>query len=113
MTVDPHAAKHRAEHEGHTYWFCSARCREKFEAAPQAYLGEREAAVRRFVALATELGESPSQLAIAWCLHNPHVSSVILGARTLAQLEHNLHALPLAERLGEEVFERMQASVLA
>ena len=75
--------------------------------------GEREAAVRRFAALAAELGESPAQLAIAWCLHNPHVSSVILGARTVAQLEHNLHALPLAEKLGEEMFERMQASVLA
>ncbi|MCP1375908.1 heavy metal translocating P-type ATPase [Dyella lutea] len=43
MTVDPHTAKHRAEHEGHTYYFCAARCREKFVAEPQAYLGERKA----------------------------------------------------------------------
>jgi Cu+-exporting ATPase len=41
MTVDPHTAKHRAEFEGHAYYFCSARCREKFEATPMAYLGER------------------------------------------------------------------------
>ena len=27
MTVDPHTAKHRAEHQGHTYYFCSAGCR--------------------------------------------------------------------------------------
>lgn len=44
MTVAPLTAKHRAEHQGHTYYFCSARCREKFVADPQAYLGERKAA---------------------------------------------------------------------
>jgi Cu+-exporting ATPase len=41
MTVDPHTAKHRAEHDGHTYHFCSARCREKFVAEPSAYLEDR------------------------------------------------------------------------
>jgi len=41
MTVDPHTAKHRAEHDGHTYHFCSARCREKFVAEPFAYLEGR------------------------------------------------------------------------
>ncbi len=44
MTVDPRTAKHRAEHEGHAYHFCSARCREKFVADPAVYLGEREPA---------------------------------------------------------------------
>ncbi len=32
MTVDPHTAKHRHEHKGHTYYFCSAGCRTKFAA---------------------------------------------------------------------------------
>jgi len=41
MSVDPHTAKHRAEFEGHTYYFCAARCREKFLADPASYLGER------------------------------------------------------------------------
>ncbi len=41
MSVDPHTARHRAEHDGHPYHFCSARCREKFVADPAAYLGER------------------------------------------------------------------------
>jgi Cu+-exporting ATPase len=40
MTVDPHTAKHSAEHVGHTYHFCSAGCREKFIADPQRYLGD-------------------------------------------------------------------------
>ena len=42
MTVDPHTAKLRADHRGHTYYFCSAGCRTKFVADPQKYLGERE-----------------------------------------------------------------------
>jgi Cu+-exporting ATPase len=42
MTVDPHSAKHRAEHEGHTYYFCADRCRTKFVADPSAYLTERK-----------------------------------------------------------------------
>jgi P-type Cu+ transporter len=41
MTVDPHAAKHRADHQGHTYYFCSAGCRARFVNDPQKYLGER------------------------------------------------------------------------
>lgn len=41
MSVDPHTARHRAEFEGHTYYFCAARCREKFLADPASYLGER------------------------------------------------------------------------
>ena len=73
---------------------------------------QREArlvAVRRFVQLAAEIGESPAQLAIAWCLKNPHVTSVILGATTPAQLQHNLHALTFLPELSDELAERMQA----
>jgi Cu+-exporting ATPase len=44
MTVDPHTAKYRAEHEGHTYYFCAERCRTKFVADPAAYLTERKPA---------------------------------------------------------------------
>ena len=42
MTVDPHTAKHRADHRGHTFYFCSAGCRTKFISDPQKYLGVRE-----------------------------------------------------------------------
>jgi len=42
MTVDPHTAKHRAEHQGHTYYFCSTGCRSKFTNDPQKYLGPRQ-----------------------------------------------------------------------
>ena len=43
MSVDPHSATHRAEHQGHQYYFCSAGCHEKFIADPQRYLDEQSA----------------------------------------------------------------------
>ncbi|GAB3035526.1 heavy metal translocating P-type ATPase [Oleiagrimonas citrea] len=39
MRTDPDAPRHATEHEGHAYHFCSARCREKFEADPERWLG--------------------------------------------------------------------------
>jgi voltage-dependent potassium channel beta subunit len=69
----------------------------------------RLARVRRFCALAEELDVTPAQLAIAWCLRNPDVSSVILGASRLVQLESNLKVLDLLERLDGEVMPRVEA----
>ena len=43
MSVDAHAAKHRAVHAGHPYYFCSAGCRTKFVADPQRYLSPEPA----------------------------------------------------------------------
>nr|WP_232328841.1 MULTISPECIES: heavy metal translocating P-type ATPase [Sphingomonas] len=39
MTVDPAKTPHHAEHDGQAYHFCSAGCRTKFAADPEAYLG--------------------------------------------------------------------------
>jgi Cu+-exporting ATPase len=39
MDVDPNTAKHRASHDGRTYFFCSTGCRTKFEAAPEKFIG--------------------------------------------------------------------------
>jgi voltage-dependent potassium channel beta subunit len=64
---------------------------------------------RRFTALADELGIAPAPLAIAWCLRNPHVSSVILGASKPRQLLQNLAALELVEQLDESTWQRMQS----
>ncbi|HZF99117.1 MAG TPA: aldo/keto reductase [Pseudoxanthomonas sp.] len=66
--------------------------------------------VRRFTAIAAELGEKPSQLALAWCLRNPHVSSVILGASSTAQLLENLGALELAQRGDEAMWSRLESA---
>ncbi len=43
MTVDPHTAKHRGEHGGRTWYFCSQGCKTKFLAHPERYLNEAEA----------------------------------------------------------------------
>ncbi|HEY8874922.1 MAG TPA: heavy metal-binding domain-containing protein, partial [Stellaceae bacterium] len=44
MMVDPATAKHRAEHAGHDYFFCSAGCRDRFIAEPARYLAPAPAA---------------------------------------------------------------------
>jgi Cu+-exporting ATPase len=42
MKVDPATAKHRFDYRGQTYFFCSARCRTRFEAEPEKYLAPKE-----------------------------------------------------------------------
>jgi voltage-dependent potassium channel beta subunit len=68
---------------------------------------ERLEKVRAFGKLAAGLGISQSALAIAWCLKNPHVSTVILGASKVAQLEENLKASAAAEELTPELLEKI------
>lgn len=63
--------------------------------------------VRRYTELAAALGYSPAELAIAWCLRNPHVSSVILGASRVGQLEQNLRALEV--QLEEAAWAQVEA----
>ena len=60
-------------------------------------------AVAQLEGIAAELGASVAQLALAWVNHNPHVSSVILGASKLSQLEDNLKALAITPKLTPEV----------
>ena len=59
----------------------------------------REAAVERLAELAQEYQQPPAVLAIAWCLRNPKVSSVILGCSSQAQLQENLLALTFANQM--------------
>ena len=50
-----------------------------------------------------------AQLAIAWANKNPRVSSVILGASKMSQLQDNLGALALTPKLTPEVLARIDA----
>jgi aryl-alcohol dehydrogenase-like predicted oxidoreductase len=59
--------------------------------------------------MATELNCSLSQLALAWCLKNPNVSSVITGASRAEQVVENMQALEVVPRLTDEVMERIEA----
>ena len=42
MDVDPHTAEYKAVHRGRTWYFCSARCRDKFAASPEKYLSPEQ-----------------------------------------------------------------------
>lgn len=71
---------------------------------------DRAGRAGRFVAVASELGVAPAPLAIAWCLRNPHVSSVLLGASRVEQLLQNLAALELLDGIDEPTWRRVQAA---
>jgi voltage-dependent potassium channel beta subunit len=72
----------------------------------------KNAAVKKLEPIAAELGSSVAQLAIAWVAKNPRVSSVITGASKLAQLQSNLGALALVEKLTPEVVARIDVVTL-
>jgi aryl-alcohol dehydrogenase-like predicted oxidoreductase len=66
-------------------------------AAAAGSLNERGLAIADVVKeVAGEMGRTPAQVAVAWTLLNPGVTSTILGARTLHQLEDNLGAFDVS-----------------
>ena len=67
----------------------------------------RNAAVAQLQTLAAELDGTVAQLAIAWVAHNPRVSTVITGASKLSQLQSNLGAVSMLDRLTPEVMKRI------
>ncbi len=68
---------------------------------------ERIETVRRIQPVADELGISLAQLALAWTLKNPNVSTVITGASRAAQVKENMKALQAAEKLTPDVMQRL------
>ncbi len=74
--------------------------------------GKRKIAVAAELAtVADDLGVSLAKLSLAWCLKNPHVSTVILGASRPAQLEENLTALDVVPLLSDDVMSRVETIV--
>jgi voltage-dependent potassium channel beta subunit len=72
----------------------------------------RNAAVAALAGIAREIDATPAQLALAWCLRNPRVSTVIMGASRVQQLHDNLRALEVLPRLSEEIAQRVDAIAL-
>jgi voltage-dependent potassium channel beta subunit len=66
-------------------------------------------AVPKLAAIAQELGTSLPCLGIAWCLRNPNVSTVILGASKVEQLRENLGALEVVAKLTPQVMRELDA----
>lgn len=69
------------------------------------------AQVRQLKSLADDLNVTLPRLAVAWCLKNPNVSTVILGASRPDQLEETLTSLEVVSQLTEEVVERIESIV--
>jgi voltage-dependent potassium channel beta subunit len=70
---------------------------------------KRLAKVKKLARVAGELGTSLPRLGLAWCLKNPHVSSVITGASKPAQVTENMKAGALVDKLTDEVMARIEA----
>ncbi|GAB4488138.1 MAG: aldo/keto reductase [Anaerolineales bacterium] len=69
---------------------------------------QRIAKVRALQPLAEEIGATLAQMAIAWCLKNPNVSTVITGASRVAQVHENMKALHVVEKLTPDFMTRLE-----
>lgn len=73
------------------------------------FTAERIEKVKKLTDLAKELNLNLPVMSLAWCLKNPHVSTVILGASKEQQLVENLKALEAKELLTDDVMEKIDA----
>lgn len=71
------------------------------------------AAVEKLRPIAGDLGCTISQLALAWCLKNPNVSTVITGASRVSQVHENMKALEVVPKLTAEVVEAIETATAA
>jgi aryl-alcohol dehydrogenase-like predicted oxidoreductase len=58
--------------------------------------------------LANKLGLSLPQMAIAWCLKNPNVSTAITGASRVEQVTENMKAIDVVAKLTPDVMARIE-----
>lgn len=63
--------------------------------------------VEELRSIANELETTLAKLSIAWCLKNPRVSSVILGASNMKQLDENLDALSVVSKIDQKIIDKM------
>jgi voltage-dependent potassium channel beta subunit len=67
--------------------------------------------VRALGPVASDLGIPLACLALAWCLKNPHVSTVITGASRVEQVHENMKALEAVDKLTPEVMARIEKAI--
>ncbi len=84
------------------------RLSQDAEWAKKVLTEERLALSRELGKLAAEIGVSQAQLAIAWLLRLPQITSVITGASKIKHLEDNLGAVEMKEKLTPDVLERIE-----
>jgi len=69
------------------------------------------AQVRSLAPVAADLGCTLAQLALAWCLKNPHVTTVITGASRASQVVENMRCLEVVSKLDAEIMARIDGIV--
>jgi voltage-dependent potassium channel beta subunit len=69
---------------------------------------DRLAKIEKLAALADDIGMPIHHMALLWCLSNKHVSTVILGASKLTQLEDNLAALKSRDKITDDVKAKIE-----
>jgi voltage-dependent potassium channel beta subunit len=69
---------------------------------------EKVKKVGELMPIAEELGCTMAQLALAWCLKNPNISTVITGASRPEQVAENMAALEVVPKLNDEVMDRIE-----
>lgn len=67
--------------------------------------------VKAIEAIAQEIGATVAQFSIAWCAVNKNVSTVMLGASSVVQMEENLKAIPLVDKITPEMLARVEEIV--
>jgi aryl-alcohol dehydrogenase-like predicted oxidoreductase len=63
--------------------------------------------VRSLKAISDELGCTLAQMSLAWCVKNPHVSTVMTGASRVEQVEENMRAIEVVDLLDDAVMQRI------
>jgi voltage-dependent potassium channel beta subunit len=69
------------------------------------------ATAKRLAPIAADLGCTMSQMSLAWCLKNPHVSTVITGASRASQVVENMKAQDVVAKLTPEAMARIEAAL--
>ncbi len=68
---------------------------------------KKNAKVKKLIPVAEELGITITEMALAWTLKNPNVSTVITGASKPEQVKQNMKALDAVEKLTDDVMEKI------
>src|SRR5437764_9864093 len=80
--------------------------REQFESDE---VRNRLAKVKELAKVAGDLGVTLAKLALAWCLKNPNVSTVLTGASKPEQVRENMKAGEVVDQLDDGVMKRIES----
>ncbi|CAG8556153.1 11045_t:CDS:2, partial [Acaulospora morrowiae] len=65
-------------------------------------------ALKENAPIAKKVGGTPAQLALAWCMKQPHIDTVITGVSKPEQMEENLRAMELVSKLTPEILQEIE-----